>query len=112
MKKNVCEDKGFDFGKLPPRTKIILKTKNSSYELELIENQKAMIVGGRLPNQSLRFSIPTLISPVGSTKTGSLIGKENWIGIGMNFEFIVDQTQQLIITSEIHDAEICKFVTP
>jgi len=100
------KNKGFDFLKLPPQTLIVLKTRNSSYELEPIANRKAVILGGKMPDQSLRFPVPTIVSPLGSAVNNGMVPKENWIGFGMHFEFVVDETQQFIVTSQIQDAEI------
>lgn len=100
------KNKGFDFLKLPPQTLIVLKTRNSSYEFEPIANRKAVILGGKMPDQSLRFPVPTIVSPLGSAVNNGMVPKENWIGFGMHFEFVVDETQQFIVTSQIQDAEI------
>jgi hypothetical protein len=99
-------EKGFDFQQFPSHTHIILKTKNSNYDLELVEKKKALILGGNMASQFLRFPNPTLVSLVGSAAKNSLIPRENWIGFGMRFEFVVDETQQVIITSEVVNAEI------
>jgi hypothetical protein len=97
---------GFYFQNLPPKTKIILKTKNSNYEIELLEDKKALICGGNISDKNIRFPKPTIVSLVGSVISNSIIPEENWIGLGMRFEFVVEETQQFIITSEILNAEI------
>lgn len=99
-------EKGFNFKDLPVKTKLKIQTKNSSYELVLLENKKALIVGGNLPNQGFRFSKPTIISLIGSAKNNSYLPIEDWIFCGMRLEFTIDKTNELILTSEIIKFEI------
>jgi|688.fasta_scaffold08330_24 hypothetical protein len=100
------KDKGFYFSFFPLHTLIILKTKNSDYEIELLENKKGLISGGNRSNNKPRFPDPTIICPLGSVIENAIVPKENWIGCGMRFEFVIEETQQVVITSEIINAEI------
>lgn len=97
---------GFDFRKFPKNTRIVLKTKNSCYEIEIIENQTALITGGTMPNHGIRFPVPTCIQLVGSVKKNSWFLKENYIQLGMNLQFVIEKTDQSVMTSEITDIEI------
>ena len=100
------KDKGFDYQKLPLHTRVIFKTKNSVYQLELLENKKALMMGGTIVDKAFRFPTPVMVSPIGSAVGNAIIPKVDWIGYGMRFEFVVDETQKFYITTEIIDAEI------
>ena len=105
-KTQIQKDQGFDYQKLPIHTRVIFKTKNSVYQLELLENKKALIMGGTLTDNVFRFPVPVMVSPIGSAIGNAIIPKLDWLGYGLHFEFVVDATQRFYKTTEIKDAEI------
>ena len=96
----------FNFVQLKDQERMIFKTQNSIYELKLMQNKRALIVGGNLPNQSLRFSEPTNINLLGAVNFDGYILNQNCIISGMRFGFAIEETQQIIFTSEVEQLEI------
>jgi hypothetical protein len=99
----VNKKRGFKISDLPPHTKVHLKTKHSFYDIEVLSNNEALIFGGLLPDQSLRFSSPTRICVQGSTWGGSML-KLGWIGEWMRLEFFEIETRSSISTSAVLSA--------
>lgn len=98
------QEKGFFISKLP-KSRIVLQTQKSKYEIEVLEKNNALIVGGILFNKLSRFSTPTEIEILGSSWGGSMI-RTDWIGKSMRFEFIEKKSRTHIITSAVLGAAI------
>ncbi len=96
---------GIIISKIAPHTKITIKTLHSSYQLEILEDQNALITGGNLGNGRLRFEKPTEIRIKGSSVGGSMI-KMDWLGQNMRLEFTDLATNSAISTSPILDAVV------
>lgn len=98
------KEKGFFVSRLP-KTRIILQTQKSRYEIECIEKNKALIIGGTLPDKSARFTTPTEIKILGSSWGGSML-RVDWIGKFMHFEFIEQSSKTHTITSSVLGAAV------
>ena len=96
---------GFGISQLQPHTKILIETRHSFYDIEYLKNREALIFGGRMWGDGLRFVEPTRILINGSTWGGSMI-KSDWIGQNMRLEFQVIETGGLVSTSSIINAII------
>lgn len=96
---------GFGICQLQPHTKILIETRHSFYDIEYLKDREAIIFGGRMWGDGMRFSEKTRILICGSTWGGSMI-KLNWIGHNMRLEFQVIETGGIVVTSPIINAII------
>jgi len=102
----VREKEGIEIDKLDPGTKLVLKTKNSVYDVEIIDKNKVLIQGGRRVNGSIRYIKPTSVIIVGATFGGSII-KVGWIGENMHMEIYEHATKKrILITTPVKAARI------
>ncbi len=80
---------------LPVGSKVIVRTRNTRYEIENRED------GSYIQGHEKYCPQPTKASIHGSTFGGSMI-KAGWLGVGMYLEFSTDRT---ITTSQIQDVQ-------
>ena len=83
---------GINVRELEPLTSIVVRTKNSTYEISVTGGTSAIVQGGQF------FPTPTAVEVSGATMNGSFI-KIGWIGVGFCMEFIADG--QLIVTTRV-----------
>jgi hypothetical protein len=93
---------GFNISLLVCGTKIVLETRNSFYEIEIIENSNAFIYGGT-KGDDVHFKKQTRVVLNGSTFGGSLI-KLDWIGKDMQLE--LQNGNKRFLTSPIVEATV------
>lgn len=84
--------------KLPIGSKILVETKNSVYEIEILEDKKIKISGGT------HLMEPTEGYLTGSTWGGSML-KMGWIGYDMFMEFSFENRKPLV-TSRVRSAKV------
>ena len=91
---------GIDMGKLPPGTKILVRTKNHLYVMEKLDHgpERILIKGGDY------FPTPTAATFAGSTFGGTCI-RTGWIGYEMHMEFHFDNLKR-IVTTPVREATI------
>ena len=93
------EENGIDTRKLEPTTKIIVETKNSTYEMEILDDKgNVLVLGGKF------FTEPAKAYFNGSTWGGSMI-KVGWVGYKMNME-IISRGSQILTTTAAQTARI------
>jgi hypothetical protein len=89
---------GVDLQSLPPRTELVVDTRNSQYRLTVLdESLNALVQGGRY------FARQTVARVEGSTIGGSLL-RIGWIGLGLCLEISV--SGQRICTSRVRSIRI------
>lgn len=100
---------GIQVDKLEEGTKLSVETRNSIYEMVIVDNDTTdsqifiEISGGTLQDGGVRYEDPVPGFFVGSTFGGSLL-KLNWLGKGMCMEF--SQEDRVLTTSRIMNVEI------
>ena len=87
---------GIDVRTLPPGTRLVIKTKNSTYDIEVIDGSRVTIRGGR------KFSEATECWFNGSTWGGSVL-RQGWVGYGMRMELACGVT---VVTSPVQSARV------
>lgn len=88
--------------KLAPQTRLTVETRNSIYQIVLIENDDVTIMGGWLPNGEIRYPIP-----VQATFIGSLDGNQLRLGeISYNSQIQMLIDKNLFRTSTIRNVEV------
>jgi hypothetical protein len=98
------ETQGLNLSVLKTGTKLYVETRNSFYELRIVEGKQVEIFGGTRHDGSTRYAKPTNVIFHGSTWGGSSI-KVDWLGIDMHMEFGVDGRKTLT-TSGVKRIEI------
>jgi hypothetical protein len=88
---------GVNVRALEPFTSVLVRTKNSTYRIDVRGGTAAMVQGGQF------FPTPTSAEVCGATMGGSFI-KVGWIGVGFCLEFIADG--QRIITTRVRTIRI------
>lgn len=90
-------DKGIDVSKLEPGTVILVKTRNSNYEITIQKNGLVLLKGGQhLPEaKQARFN--------GSTWGGTCL-KVDWIGHEMYMEFLMEK--RILTTTKVLEATV------
>lgn len=102
----VQEREGIEIDRLDPGTKLVIKTRNSTYNIEVVDKTKVLITGGKRVNGSARYSKPTSVIIVGATFGGSVI-KVGWIGEDMNMEIYEHATKKrVLVTTPVKAATI------
>ena len=91
------EKGGIVVSKLRPGTKLVVKTRNSTYQITIIEGNRVWVKGGK--------HYPEFIEAYfqGSTWGGTCL-KKSWIGHKMYMEFIRDR--KILRTSGVRSATI------
>jgi len=89
---------GVEVAHLPPLTRLNIWTRNSCYQLTLLDPQESKVIvkGGRF------FAEPSDVHFCGSSYGGTLL-RMSWIGIGMRLELLSDGRR--IITSPVLSVE-------
>jgi hypothetical protein len=83
---------GVNVRALEPFASLLVRTKNSTYQIHTLDGITAIVQGGRF------FQTPTTVDACGATTGGSCI-KLGWIGVGFCLEFIADGRR--IITTRV-----------
>jgi hypothetical protein len=91
-------ENGIDIKKLKSGTKITIRTLNSTYEMEVGEQENEVLIQG-----GEYFSQPQIVHFCGSTWGGSAICL-GWIGYGMHMELYWDDKK--LTTSAVQEAVI------
>jgi ABC-type phosphate transport system substrate-binding protein len=94
--------KGFFVEDLQENTQLFLETKNSKYHIQILENKKITITGGKT-NSGTRFPFETEVLVLGSS-WGSCSIKPGWIGKNMHFEFVEKISNNPVRTSPVVSA--------
>jgi len=90
---------GIDTRKLEPNTKVIVETKNSVYEIEVLDDKgNVLIQGGQF------FPEPTKAYFNGSTWGGSMI-KVGWVGYKMHME-VITRDNTVLTTTGVRTARV------
>jgi hypothetical protein len=96
---------GFNISILEPGTKLVIETRNSFYDVEIIEGKFATIFGGTRSNGQTRFMRPVEMIIHGSTWGGSML-KVDWIGKDMRLEFHTVEDRKQYLTSSVQRVTI------
>lgn len=91
------EVEGLNVSALEPGTKLVIETKNSFYDIKIVEAKKVTIFGGSIGNNT-RFSKPVNAIIHGSTWGSSAI-MVDWIGRNMYLEFNVEGGKTYVTSS-------------
>lgn len=83
---------GVNIRALEPLTSVLVRTKNSTYQINVRGGTAAIVQGGQF------FPTPTAAEVCGATMGGSFI-KVGWIGVGLCLEFVADG--QRIVTTRV-----------
>lgn len=96
---------GFNVSPLAKGTKLFIETRNSFYEIEIVNAKEVTIFGGTRSDGTTRFVKPTPAIIHGSTFGGSTI-RVDWIGQDMHLELREMITNKLLTTSSIKNVRI------
>jgi hypothetical protein len=88
---------GVNVRALEPLASLLVRTKNSTYQIHKLDGASTIVQGGRF------FQTPTTVDACGATMGGSCI-KFGWIGVGFCLEFIADG--QRVITTRVRAIRI------
>lgn len=100
---------GIQIDKLEERTKLSVETRNSVYEMVILDNESTdmqisvELSGGTLRDGETRYEDSVRAFFVGSTFGGSLL-QLDWIGKDMCMEFFYDG--RVLVTSPVENVEI------
>jgi hypothetical protein len=89
---------------LPRGTKLLVHTRNSLYEVRVVDGQHVDVFGGTLPEGGVRFPSPTPAFVTGATQGGPMI----WLGRiakGMNLEFGLSG-RRIVTTSPVQEVTV------
>jgi hypothetical protein len=78
---------------LPPRTRLLIQTLNSTYRIRITEASEVCVQGGAF------FPRPTAARLVGSSSVPGLRLKVGWIGIGLRIE--LRSRELYVVTSPV-----------
>jgi len=90
-------DSGIYVSRQPQGTKISVKTKNSIYELQVLDSDGSVRICGGI------FEIPEIVHFNGCTFGGTML-KIDWIGKGMYMEFVTGDRRYT--TSMVREATL------
>lgn len=94
------KDGGIFLDTLDPGTHVIAVTRNSTYDIEILEEGKFKVQGGKY------FPEPMETCFNGSTWGGSML-KIKWIGLGMHMEFMHPTKQsKTVTTTKVKEAKV------
>ncbi len=102
LNKKTEEEGGIHLSRLKPGTRVVVKTKNSIYEMTVIEGNRIWLKGGKyFPEFVERYFL-------GSTWGGACL-KLHWVGYDMRMEFTNSSNGvvETIRTSRVEAATIC-----
>jgi hypothetical protein len=91
---------GLRLSLLKPNTKLTVETRNSFYEMEVIDGPIVKLFGGTLRDGSTRYPQPVEAIIQGSS-FGTALLRMDWLGVGMNMELIERHNPRLLVTTEI-----------
>jgi hypothetical protein len=83
---------GVNVRTLEPFASLLVRTKNSTYQIHTLDGTAAIVQGGQF------FQTPTTVDACGATMGGSCI-RLGWIGVGFCLEFVADGRR--IITTRV-----------
>jgi hypothetical protein len=85
---------GVQLRDLPPMTTLLVRTRNSEYQIVVSSGDEVLVRGGHF------FPSLTEVHFSGATVGGSFL-KVGWIGVGLRMEILADGRR--IITSPVYD---------
>jgi hypothetical protein len=90
----VSSTNGVQLRDLPPMTTLLVRTRNSEYQIVVSSGDEVFVKGGHF------FPSLTEVRFSGATVGGSFL-KVGWIGVGLRMEILADGRR--IITSPVYD---------
>lgn len=97
---------GLNVTLLEKGTKLTIETKNSIYQVVVVEGREVTISGGMTKEGQIRFPLPAKAIILGSTWGGSML-KIDWIGQDMRMELnLMDEPAHSLLTSVVQNVEI------
>ncbi len=95
---------GIQVNKLETGTKLFVETRNSVYELVILdEDRKVSVTGGNLVDGGVRYEEPVELFLTGSTWGSSML-KLDWLGKDMCMELCYED--RVLTTSPVKNVEI------
>lgn len=88
MDAHIQETLGLNVSVLKPGTRLLVETRNSFYEMEVVRGKEVTLSGGTRVDGTTRYPKPVKVIFSGCTYGGTAI-RVDWLGIDMHMEFYV-----------------------